>query len=489
MASLTPRSRALAHEQKFRAASRIQGSLRARRACLELEQRYEAGHTDPVERVAKLLRAHAAEGGAGSAGGAAGFAALGDVLEKSVVEELDRVVAAHSGFCCDECVVRGHPLALYRSQSGQLDWQQLASGTAGEGQLLVEAAGLVLHRASHRLLARPLHHCWHLGERAAQQEREVDEVLLKADAPQPLLELLPGLGVHAFCLDGRVHLASRSGRPKVVLRAELELHAADAAGEAWRLLVGAAIDGGYTPLLQYLPESGAESAFCLVALRHRASGRYVPYASLQEMSRAFGTPLVPCLATWSPAPALSKLARLEPRRALDEAVTELRKLLKHTAPARGGALQGCLLFLPSGLTLRVTTMPPSKLSVQLADEAEVVEVAPSPRALQLVGAAQVLITCAFDVAARSLGKAALVGPWSGGDARASVAEALRCTLGAAERRGHDPFEVRPGSAQAWLRKEGMRARAEATPHTPQARPLFTAHRPSPRRRWRPRWPS
>ena len=139
--------------------------------------------------------------------------------------------------------------------------------------------------------------------------------------------------------------------------------------------------------------SGSPSAFSLVALRHRASGRYVPYATLRAVAHAFGAPLVPCLATWSPSAALCELARFEPRRALDEAIAELRHLLKHTAPARGGAVQGGMLFLPSGLTLKLSATPPSKLSSAVAgwagaDNAEMVEAAqPSRSAVQLVAAA------------------------------------------------------------------------------------------------------
>ena len=132
---------------------------------------------------------------------------------------------------------------------------------------------------------------------------------------------------------------------------------------------------------------------------------------MREVALAFGAPLVPCLATWSPSASLCELARFEPRRALDEAIAELRHLLDHTAPVRGGAVQGGMLFLPSGLTLKLSTTPPSKLSAAVAGwagadksvvEAEMVEAAqPSRSAIQLVAAAQLLLTCAFETAARS----------------------------------------------------------------------------------------
>jgi hypothetical protein len=87
---------------------------------------------------------------------------------------------------------------------------------------------------------------------------------------------------------------------------------------------------------------------------------------VREVALAFGAPLVPCLATWSPSASLCELARFEPRRALDEAIAELRHLLDHTAPVGGGAVQGGMLFLPSGLTLKLSTTPPSKLSAAVA---------------------------------------------------------------------------------------------------------------------------
>ena len=423
-------------------------------------------------------------------GEGAAFAALHEVVEAEGVAELDRLVAAHADLCCEACEVRGHPLAVYRAQGGAPSAQlalAMEGGAAGEAAaggvrsrrpsgeavaggaasggaaggaarrerlLLVEMAGLVVHRASHRLLARPLHHCWHLGERPQQQAREVDELLLRdPGTPQPLLELLPGVSVLAFLLDGRVHLASRAGRSKVVLRAELELQATEsligAESLAWRRLIGAADEAGYSPLLQYLPP-GSPSAFSLVALRHRASGRYVPYATLRAVAHAFGAPLVPCLATWSPSAALCELARFEPRRALDEAIAELRHLLKHTAPARGGAVQGGMLFLPSGLTLKLSATPPSKLSSAVAgwagaDNAEMVEAAqPSRSAVQLVAAAQLLLTCAFESVARSPdAKALLVGHWQGSESRASVAEALRFALEAAEKDSRGKISSQP----------------------------------------------
>ena len=138
------------------------------------------------------------------------------------------------------------------------------------------------------------------------------------------------------------------------------------------------------------------------------------------------------------------------RRALDEAIAELRHLLKHTAPARGGAVQGGMLFLPSGLTLKLSATPPSKLSSAVAgwagaDNAEMVEAAqPSRSAVQLVAAAQLLLTCAFESVARSPdAKALLVGHWQGSESRASVAEALRFALEAAEKDSRGKISSQP----------------------------------------------
>jgi len=202
------------------------------------EQQYAAQViSDPAERTAGLLRAHAADVARVAVrrrrGEGPAFAALHEVIEAEGVAELDRVVAAHADLCCETCEVRGHPLAVYRAQGGAPSAQlalameggaggEAAGGGAAGGAarrqrlLLVEMAGLVVHRASHRLLARPLHHCWHLGERPQQQAREVDELLFRdPGTPQPLLELLPGVSVLTFLLDGRVHLTSRAGRSKV----------------------------------------------------------------------------------------------------------------------------------------------------------------------------------------------------------------------------------------------------------------------------------
>ena len=223
---------------RYRAASRIQLCWRASCARRVQEQQYAAQViSDPAERTAGLLRAHAADVARVAVrrrrGEGPAFAALHEVIEAEGVAELDRVVAAHADLCCETCEVRGHPLAVYRAQGGAPSAQlalameggaggEAAGGGAAGGAarrqrlLLVEMAGLVVHRASHRLLARPLHHCWHLGERPQQQAREVDELLFRdPGTPQPLLELLPGVSVLSFLLDGRVHLTSRAGRSKV----------------------------------------------------------------------------------------------------------------------------------------------------------------------------------------------------------------------------------------------------------------------------------
>ena len=92
---------------------------------------------------------------------------------------------------------------------------------------------------------------------------------------------------------------------------------------------------------------------------HDAGCFHAYHDAVREVALAFGAPLVPCLATWSPSASLCELARFEPRRALDEAIAELRHLLDHTAPVRGGAVQGGMLFLPSGLTLKLSATPPS----------------------------------------------------------------------------------------------------------------------------------
>ena len=321
--------------------------------------------------------------------------------------------------------------------------------------------------------------------------------------------------MHAFLAEtGKVRLASRAGRPRAVLRAEAAMYStsdeqADGRGAGWRALCAAAIGAGYTPVLQCT--STEPLSLRLLALRHRASGRYAPYELLLRATGAFDSlPIVPRLATWRPSERLRSLARQEPRRALDETAAELRQLLAHTAPARGGALHGCWLFLPSGLTLGVTSaVASSKLRVQARrpplspppfthapctppqsphsplggsphflaspqtqhinlrphlrktvahtsawtiaaltadneqardDEDELLDApehSTDDRATQLVGAAQLLITCAFDTAARAPSpddRPVLVGPWQAADARASIADALRKCLDAAERR-------------------------------------------------------
>ena len=79
-----------------------------------------------------------------------------------------------------------------------------------ECRLRHEMRGIAIHRPTRRVVCRPYHKFWHVGQRGEQLSQELTEL---ANAPAlPLIEKLDGVMVQAFMVDGRVYLATRSGR-------------------------------------------------------------------------------------------------------------------------------------------------------------------------------------------------------------------------------------------------------------------------------------
>jgi hypothetical protein len=167
--------------------------------------------------------------------------------------------------------------------------------------------------------------------------------------------------VQGFMVDGRVYLATRSGRTNAAVEAETLLRGEE--GQRWIRLCAACTEAGYTPLFEFvspqLSPTHAEPALTFAAARHLATGSYLPYNRVATLASRFQVPVVPLLGTWTPpapppggwAPPTANAAELAHE--LQILVDSMRACLQQTAAQR--PLEGCVLMLPSGLTLKLKT--------------------------------------------------------------------------------------------------------------------------------------
>lgn len=270
--------------------------------------------------------------------------------------------------------------------------------------------------------------------------------------------------VQAFVVDGRVYLATRSGRTNAAVEAETMLRGDT--GQRWVRLAAVAVDAGYTPLFEFcspaLQPSVSEASLTLTALRHRLSGAYMPYARVAHLAARFGVPVVPSLGTWHPPPPeLSINARGADATATAEhlhaVLATVRVVLGQAALRR--PIEGCLLMLPSGLVLKVKapshyalhSIPASYVAAQnhelldagSADEDDnplvfreqpplLTSHSPLLADVHLAEAVHLLVACASDAAASPQSPQLRVGHWGQRPSRARVSAAATVVLQTAE---------------------------------------------------------
>ena len=307
------------------------------------------------------------------------FEGFDETLTEQQLATLDALAGMGVGFLRTENAVRGaQGLAFYcyRGRATPAQFPQLpashkgsspggasaaASQLAMETRLRHEMRGIAVHRPTRRLLCRPYHKFWHLGQRPEQLAQEVLEL---SSAPAlPLIEKLDGVMVQGFMVDGRVYLATRSGRTNAAVEAETLLRGEE--GQRWIRLCAVSVDAGYTPLFEFtspnLSSSFTNPALTLTALRHRSSGVYLPYSRLATLASRFQVPVVALLGTWSPpAPPSAAgwstgahVSVAQQQHELQILVDSIRQAVSTTAAKRH--LEGCVLMLPSGLTLKLKT--------------------------------------------------------------------------------------------------------------------------------------
>ena len=160
----------------------------------------------------------------------------------------------------------------------------------------------------------------------------------EAAGPLLLVEKVDGVMVQAFALDGRLFLATRSGRTRVAIQAEALLAHAD--GGRTAALCAHAVGAGYTPLLEFCspalqPHRFDEPTLTLTALRHRGAGLYLPYATLRLLALKYRVRLASCLGGWKPPKEIRLLAEKDPRDAIERLATALANSSSATRRARG----------------------------------------------------------------------------------------------------------------------------------------------------------
>ena len=360
------------------------------------------------------------------------------------------------------------------------------SQLATEARLRREMRGIAVHRPTGRLLCRPYHKFWHVGSRAETLATEVREL---GSAPSlPVIEKLDGVMVQAFMVDGRVYLATRSGRTNAAVEAEGLLRGDE--GQRWIRLCAVAVDAGYTPLFEFvspaLSSSYKEPALTLTALRHRSSGVYLPYGRLATLASRFRVPVVGLIGTWSPPQPPSPGGWAAPGTStaqiaheLQMLVDSIRVLLAGTATRRH--LEGCVLMLPSGLTLKLKTRAHLNTAAYASppmSPQQLVEATPfawTPQTPQhtlqfgphsppapvltdapLAEAIHLLLACASDAAASPNATSIRVGHWAQPASHKRLSHAAVKILTAAERARRYP----PGES-AYARAEQVLADALA----------------------------
>lgn len=141
-----------------------------------------------------------------------------------------------------------------------------------------------------RLIARPLHKFFNIGERE-------DPNRMDWSRPHHILDKLDGTMVHAVVLNGEMMLMTRMGRMK---------QAQDAYSLVTDGILGLCheqISTGFTPIFEYTaPENRivveySTPALTLLAVREMVSGRYIPDTEMRRLGLRYAVPVTPRLGS------------------------------------------------------------------------------------------------------------------------------------------------------------------------------------------------
>ena len=185
-----------------------------------------------------------------------------------IIEILDDVLPAIKDF--DEIQVAerdGYTVINYHYQTPETFDQ------SPEGLIRCECRGLIFDNAG-RLISRPFHKFFNIGERQWTQSHLID--LSRSHLIQ---EKLDGSMVRPFFLDGTVHFATRAGITDISEQAHRVF--CDANYEMRLAWIRHWMDMAYTPIFEYVSPSNRiviqypESQVVFLALRHNRTGEYI----------------------------------------------------------------------------------------------------------------------------------------------------------------------------------------------------------------------
>jgi RNA ligase len=156
-----------------------------------------------------------------------------------------------------------------------------------------------------RILARPFHKFFNLGEKP-----ELQPELIDMSRPHVLMEKLDGSMIHAALVHGRIVFMTRMGHTNVAKQAERFLTLRFE--EHCRELLGS----GLTPIFEYTgPENRIiiqyqEASLHLLAVRETVSGEYLPQRRVEAIANDIGVSAVPVHSSeWTSAREFSNYAR------------------------------------------------------------------------------------------------------------------------------------------------------------------------------------
>jgi RNA ligase len=159
--------------------------------------------------------------------------------------------------------------------------------------------------ADGKILARPLHKFFNVGERVDTQPNVLD-----FSTPHIITEKLDGSMIHPAIVNGELVLMTRMGRTDVALKAEKLLTDNIVAG------MTAILWEGYTPIFEFTAPNNRiiirydRPQLSLLAARRTKEGTYADVADLASMAEEIGLPLVKHYPSeWSTAAAFSDYVR------------------------------------------------------------------------------------------------------------------------------------------------------------------------------------
>lgn len=139
-----------------------------------------------------------------------------------------------------------------------------------------------------RILARPLHKFFNIGERPEATAENLD-----FSQPHIVMEKMDGSMIHPAIVNDAVVFMTRMGRTDVALKAERHLtqHLSDACGSL--------LDSGVTPIFEFTAPDNRiviqykESGLTLLAMRHTISGQYIDHGTVGRTAERMGVAAVP----------------------------------------------------------------------------------------------------------------------------------------------------------------------------------------------------